>query len=752
MDAAMPNRTHGAGRRLACAALAAVLLCGIGGSGALAQPGEGQAAPAAYEPVTDAAATLESGGLSLSVDTATGFLTVRDEANGRVWCSNPPDYKDDKQAVAVERTNLASQLLISVLDEKSNVIELNTRVDSVLEEGLTVSQDGRSIKATYAFEKSGVAVTLVYRIEGRSLVVEVPVEEIVDDTKGLKITDIAVLPFFGAAGGQDKGYIFVPDGPGGLIYFNGTKAPRDIYAGAIYGQDRMKQASDRQVLESNVLLPFFGLHYDAGSAAPADYFCRIEAGEATATVKARVAGQNMGYNHAYASFAVRATDTVTMLSQTWAAVDQLMVATKKVGVECLRLRYELLDSASSGYAAVAARINEELPRQPAASAPLSLYLDVRMGVRKPMAFAGFVYDGYQVTSSFDQITAMTQELADAGVQETVLRLDGLDPEGVYYGKIDTSLRVDSRLGGVKAYRRFTAALDDGVRVYPLFEINEFAKGGNGFHSLFDAAKSVIRRNIQKRETDLLTNGDDLDYAPRWLLKPSCVRDAAAKLNASLDKEGIGTLALGTISGRPYSDYTDGQVYTRPEAAAAFREAVAAFGDKSRLLENPAWYLLDQTDRAMDVPLEGTYSTSVDAYVPFLQIVLRGKVAYATGSLNYFGNMDGAVLRAIEYGACPKFTVFFESYDKLRDSYLASDYTGRYADMRQTILAAYDKVHGALDGLEGLRIIDHRIREDGMRETTYEDGTRVLINYSTDTVNVDGRDVEAMSSIRLAASR
>ena len=62
-------------------------------------------------------------------------------------------------------------------------------------------------------------VNIIYRLDGDKLVVEVPLNEI-EYKDNYPIYYLNVLPYFGAGGVEDEGYMLVPEGGGAFINFN----------------------------------------------------------------------------------------------------------------------------------------------------------------------------------------------------------------------------------------------------------------------------------------------------------------------------------------------------------------------------------------------------------------------------------------------------------------------------------------------------------------------------------------------------
>ena len=99
--------------------------------------------------------------------------------------------------------------------------------------------------------------TVFYSLEGDDLVVEIPFDEISYKTI-YPITELTVLPYFGAGSTTDKGSLFVPEGGGALINFNNGKTRQNIYYSDVYGWD---YASDRKatITETRAAIPVFGI-------------------------------------------------------------------------------------------------------------------------------------------------------------------------------------------------------------------------------------------------------------------------------------------------------------------------------------------------------------------------------------------------------------------------------------------------------------------------------------------------------------
>ncbi|MBW7459767.1 hypothetical protein K0U00_37480, partial [Paenibacillus sepulcri] len=140
-----------------------------------------------------------------------------------------------------------------------------------------------------------------------------------------------------------------------------------------------------------------------------------------------------------------------------------------------------------------------------------------------------------------------------------------------------------------------------------------------------------------------------------------------------------------------------------------------------------WQDLKHIPRLMD---DYSYDVFVDEAVPFNQIVLHGSVTYTSEWANVRQESRTEYLRSIEYGAYPTYVFASAPSDKLRHSYSIWYYSLDYRDWLDSLTDEYAKVNEALGDVQGKRIMGHRTLAPNVKETTYEGGQRVIVNYGS----------------------
>ena len=133
-------------------------------------------------------------------------------------------------------------------------------------------------------------ISMIYKLTGNTLTVTIPFSEISYRLK-YPITQVSVLPYFGAAGPEEEGYLLIPEGSGSIINFNNGKTKQNGYYADVYGWD---YATERKavITETRAAYPVFGISY-----ADSSVLSIINKGAEYAGITAEIAGKLSSYNY-----------------------------------------------------------------------------------------------------------------------------------------------------------------------------------------------------------------------------------------------------------------------------------------------------------------------------------------------------------------------------------------------------------------------------------------------------------------------
>ena len=710
-------------------------------------------------PVTENA-VLKNDRLSLHLDVATGFFTVADSDADMTYASNPEDYGLDMVAQGVNITRMVSQLLVTFLNESNTVDEVNSYVGSSSEGGLAVSRRDDTLILTYTFPEQQFVIPLECRLTDDSLVVTIDYDHIREDG-GCRILNITLLPFFGAARSGDKGAFIIPDGSGAYVGFNNGRFAQGEYRREIYSDDLTQQSQAKPNDYKPVLLPLFAGLYthvvppleesddgtepeqQPGRDVQAGFLAVIREGAAGSEVAVSVAGYDTGYNTAGFTFLYRTSMETTLLSRTWAEIKRVMAAEGRARPQNPQVEYRFLkgeEATIKGAAdAYAALLLEGETRGDSRND--ALYLDITASVRTQHQFLGFGYQDITPLTTLQETEDILTALREKGLDRFVVRLRGLDSSGAYYGRIDSQLSVDKKVGSEKQLRALTETWGD---IYPEVQLTQFTRNGNGVHSFFDSVTAVNKKTAKLFDYHLATGLRDYDRPTRYLLRPDKVEAAAEKLKADLAKKELTTLAPTSLAQDLYSNFGGG-IDSIGQVQERFTALLAGFsGDCRLLLEAPNAYAIPYADNLLSLPHSDSGHFISDGAIPFLQLVLDGLRGYSLPAANYAADPHTMLLHAVESNSALSYSVIAESYSAVARTSLNSLYASDFTQWEEDIVSAAKEMAQVRERTESSAVSQYEFLDSELRRVTFSNGTVILINYDTVARTADGVSVEAKS--------
>ena len=173
-----------------------------------------------------------------------------------------------------------------------------------------------------------------------------------------------------------------------------------------------------------------------------------------------------------------------------------------------------------------------------------------------------------------------------------------------------------------------------------------------------------------------------------------------------DPMGISVSTLGSYIS---SDFDEDDPYNRDDSEQYIKAAFAYFDENYEKVMTSggnaySWKYVDYiTDIATD---SSRYSRSAAA-VPFLGIELHGYVEISGTAINMEGNLDYAMLKAIESGSALKFILAYRNSNNLKnDMKLNKYYSIDYQVWAPDIIALYNEINDALSDVQTSRIVKH----------------------------------------------
>lgn len=650
--------------------------------------------------------------------------------------------KDDKEALLERYPMMADTVIYALRDTtKDNV---RKKLQEYFEEiGYTYEEylaDKENDKGETTTDKPVFNMSMVYRLEGDELVVEVPFSDI-QYKEEYPVYYLSILPYFGAGSTEDEGFLLVPEGGGGLIEFNNGKLKQNDYYANLYGWD---MATDREAVvhETETYYNAFGL-----SKGDSSYICVLEDGAPYAAVRADVSGKKHSYNYVNAEYTLVHREqydvSETTTGDMFVYEPTLQLDEKIVQRYCFVNSGSYVDMANTYRDYLVEKYNGYLTVNDDTSTPVAL--EIVGAVDKVKQVFGVPVSRPLELTTFEEAENMISELHAAGMSNMSVKLSGWMNGGVQQ-KMLSDVNVISSLGGKKDLQSMiNTATEKNIPVY-LNGITNYAKDSDIFDGFFvftDAARFVSKEKAELYVYNEVSYGKREAQDTYYLLKASIVLDMAKNLQAAATKYDAG-VSLEDMGDVLSSDFKRKETVSRQKVMSNQSELLKTMKDEGTeiMINMGNDYAIAYADMVTNMDLGGYEYTIIDKQIPFYQIALHGLVNYTGESLNLTSEYENELLKSAEYGAGLSFTLMDETAFTLQNTLYTQYFGAEYASWKEQMLEIYTRYNNELGHIFNQRMTGHEYVDESVAMTTYEDGTKVYVNYSYNDVAVDGITVAA----------
>ena len=707
----------------------------------------------------DMALYAEKDSYQLLLDNSSGDFVIKSTKTNAEWKSNPDDRGDAEGVVGINKFIMYSQISIVVYDpELGSKRTMVSRTNSVLyENGLTVEPLTDGFRLNYSFpadtnsdgitpEPLFVPVDVELKNQGR-LSVSVDVTKI-KDFKDRKIIEISLLPFMGSGGVSNEGYLFLPDGSGTLAYFNNNKVHTSPYAQSVYGLDGAKITDYSSEVTESARLPVFGIQKDGVGMMGV-----ISDGDAAATIHGYTSGMVNNQNTAYASFELYPMDMVPIGGSNFVQ-EFLKYDFERVRIDRLSVDYYFLEEEQSGYTGMARKYREILQQQGVSSANKKtdpyLYLELFGGYRKKSSFLGIPITKRISMTTFSQANEIVDELRTQKIDNLSLLMTNWS-EDESKGKVQNKVRAMKNLGGANGLvNLFSALKNDSVDLSLSFNPVSISDSGYGYGKKLHAAKKLSQERIALYSYKPNIYFKDTRVDTRYVLRFPKVEKAVQSFRESLNKKykGIG-LYNEDLATLLYSDYSNGSNYLSRQSMKAKVTEMMDSMDMRWTLKQANAYLLPYAGTIVSVPTSSSQYQLSDQDVPFYQLAVSGLIDYTLPSINLSQDTTHqSFLKALETGSHMYLQLAAGDVSEFSNSTFDEMYSADYQRWKEDVITVYKKLTEAFDQLGSMVLVDHKQLADDVILSTYQGGSRVIINYSKNSFVYEGKTVAAESYIVL----
>ncbi len=635
--------------------------------------------------------------IELYFDKENCTVSVFDTASGKLWSSLPEKNTELKtSAISVtvliggNRYTLSSQsdsvgFSAALYEEKENGVTVNYSFNRTLEDGTVIN----------------LLIPVSYILSDGALTVEADCADIIGEgtDSDIAVTDIALLPFFGADTRGSKGdYIVIPDGCGAAVDLSENPDSFEDISLDIY--------------ESGNILGSFGM-----KSSDSAFAALIDEGSEIASVKMTKALSKGGCNSVYASFGI--TDVLDGDGEAY-------VNSKSYRGK-LSVIYRFLSYQNADYIGMAGAVREMLIRK---GKLLSAGVDEseEYPFNLSLVFENYVTDAKgkvlsQTLTTYEQAMEILTSLKAKGIEKINLRL-----EGVLEQKSNSRTDISDKPGKRKALDELTAyGTASGVSFY-----TDAGLIASDNKKVFSSLAVNPDGTPVQSESKVMTSAGDIYKNTDELI--SLIRDA-----------GIEGICINDAGNLLYADCASGGNRLKSETADIISEAVASVSaSKNLMVDRGNIYTVKYADVIINLPVTAAVqSTEFCSRIPFVQAILHGLVDYSVTPVNLDNNPEKAFLKAVEFGAIP----YYKWYSADSSTEENTD-MGSYLNYITAAQSQYEKVSEAFSDLRDARITDHYRVKKNVYCTQYNSSTDIYVNYNEEAVTVNGVTVDAMSFLRV----
>lgn len=659
---------------------------------------------------------------------------------------NKPGKKDDVDALKERYSQYAAgEVIYALRDDPSNPIKKvkKMEMEAAFEKAGYTLADYKADKENDANEaetedQQVYNVNLYYRLDGKDLVVEIPFSEI-EYPEGLPPYMITPLPYFGAAGMAEDGFMFVPEGGGAIINFNNGKQAQNGYYANVYGWDMGLYRSEL-VHNTRVYFNTFGI-----SEGEDSFLCFLEDGASYASIRADISGHYNSFNYANSVYKVGLGEKydITNMTQT-----DVYVFLPSLPDETVSQRYRFIDSGeikamADTYKDYYVGSHKDLfQKKTETSAPV--VVEVVGAIDKMKQVLGVPVSRPLKLTTYKEANEMITQLQADGLQNMSVKLTGWMNGGVNQKILKKSKTVSAlgSSGDLKKFAQNASAL--GVNLY-LDGVTQYAYDSNlfdGFNSYADAARFITKERAELYQYSTVTYSAREGAESYFLLHSNLAKQMADNL-AKAAKKYNANISFRDLGMDLSADYYRKNTVTREMAKKNQIQQLSELSANAKLMINMGNdYALMYSDMVTNMDLRGSEYSIIDEYYPMYQMAIHGYKDYVGESINVAPDPENELLYAAEYGAGLSFTIIKESPFALQKTLYTEYFGASYDTWHDKIVDMYQRYNRELGHVFSQEMTGHVTFEEGLTCTMYADGTKVYVNYNQTDKEADGRKIPA----------
>ncbi len=610
-----------------------------------------------------------------------------------------------------------------------------------------------------------------YKLNEFGLEVRLPANGIEFDESAYQFGSMEILPYFGSASNEYEGYTFLPDGSGTIIRYEDFIGKAVNISGNIYGVDYAYHNISAQNSETmrmpcygivttydqemslNVVTyepPEEGEEEDEDAEAEeveeieeieeetdndlpqvtttTGFLAVITEGDSLAKLMAECGGNLHPYNTVYAMFTPRPSDTYNIAdSVSVSGVGSWSVTSKRKYTESYRIQYIFLndtrlaeeynydDGYDADWVGMATAYRDyltekgDITKLEEAKEDIPLFIETFGSFKTYERVLSFpVYVDTPLTT-FEDIKTMYTELTELGVGNVNFKMTGYANGGM-----DTTypyrLKWVDVVGGNDGFTELAAyAEENGFDIYPDFDFAyiDMTSEFDGVSLKKHAVRTIDDRYIRRRGYDPATQTYEVGFGVAF--SPVFYETLYDVFGQNYLKYGNDSISAATLGTDLNSDFDEDDPYHREDNKGFTVDLLARLDEdyENVMIEGGNAYAIKYADVILGASLTSSEHSKASQSVPFFGMVYHGSKVITGSATNMEGDINEAILQAIENGAGMYFILSYQNTSKLKDDVEFSKYYSVSYDIwKEDVAKYYTILNDAIKDLQTSYIVDH----------------------------------------------
>lgn len=675
----------------------------------------------------------------LELDKSNMGFVLTDVNTAEQWSTTPIDESGpqvDEFGMPIKKhPKVESVLAIECKNFDSDEGNTYYSYNDVVKDGkVTYEKLDKGILINYYFAEAKVMVPLECVLTDDGVKLSVDPTKIQESEN--RVVGISIAPFFcGVKNDSENSYLFVPSGSGAIVGVNSKSEQGNSYSAQVYGSDpsidKVASTSKKEAVKLNV----FGAKMNDSAMVAI-----IDGSPSSALINANAGSTTLGYSSCYASFQMRGYTNHVAELFSYEKVDKVVYSKKMIN-KPVSVTFCPLSGADANYSGMAKFYREYLIKNYGMTdSGKDVMLNVRMlgGTEMTKSFVGIPYKTVFSATTLQDAKDIINEIKENINAEFSVQLKGFGENGLDVGKLAGNYTVSENLGSLKTLKQlFDYSKDKGVNLFFDFDIERFNTNSSGITKFSDAAVNAGEQKALQYNYDVAVRDKKKDTVYN-LLTPAKFTEVFKKVSKVTNKYNISGISLDTVSEIVYSDYADkenSEYYSKNgfvNVANSVIDSVKS-ADKSFMASSANLYAAVKADIITESPTSSEKNYAFLYDIPFYQMVFKGSVPITVESINLAADSKQMLLKAVESGSGLGYTVI----DNWDNSVINADspyfYNSVFEEIKDGIFENSKELSQYYKKILGKHISSHTVFENGLRETVFENGVCVYVNYTDKTL-------------------